>query len=258
MILIIAVLFCRLVVSLDPLPMNNIDVVMIIDQKTMKGAITAVHSIVKSSGVANRLVFNFLVLDESAAEGVITEDTRGRVATSVSSAGTTASLLQQWESNLSGCLSGIRSRNRQWRRPATYPHEAIQNKQFDSDYIYARFYIPFFFPELIRFVYVDNDIVFNGDIRELYQHPLISIASKLLQRQIPKTNIGRPGRRHSPGEERQLPVSVPLLPPREDSAVGFVAEKASFYKDYIERGFNMSHPIVRSALGQISVNLTAC
>jgi lipopolysaccharide biosynthesis glycosyltransferase len=201
---------------------STVQVVFILERSTAKGAVTAAYSIYKSSAAPARLFFNFIVFDST----------------------TERALYHQWNESVQSCFDTPRIRAILWQRPATYPLDSISKKGFDKDHIYARFYIPSIFPDISRFVYVDNDFVFNGDIAAVFYHPLVSFDAK---RDESTSRSAMPER-----SIRSRP-----LPPKENAAVGFVADKAYFYKNYITTHFNMSHQFVRRAV-KTMVRMKAC
>ena len=54
-------------------------------------------------------------------------------------------------------------------KPANFPN--LTQRHFDRDHIYARFYLPQLFP-VGKLIYLDNDIVVNADLMELFHNPL--------------------------------------------------------------------------------------
>jgi hypothetical protein len=204
-----------------------VHVVLIVDKRTVKAAFTVIHSVSLASADPSRLRFHALVLPSEGFDAKLVLKT--------------APQCMQGSSNLEV---------KEWFAPSAFPKDIISGKVFDTEHIYARFFLPEFFPEIDRYVYIDNDVVVNGDIADLYSTQIdekLSIKRrKTAEEQLAQERLQSPRRSIDKRQKEQDASSN--LPPLERAAVGFVIERANFYRSYISWHFNFEHPAVKKAM----------
>mmetsp|Transcript_23207 Transcript_23207/g.52033 ORF Transcript_23207/g.52033 Transcript_23207/m.52033 type:complete len:296 (+) Transcript_23207:157-1044(+) len=117
---------------------SRVEIVSIVDALSAPLCLLKIHSLLESS--SSDLSFNFLLMDPSIADS--------------------------WDSAFKATFPSAQYRNRLWSRPPSLVQSS--NHTFDRDLIYARFYLPDIFPELQRFIYIDNDAIVTADLGHLY------------------------------------------------------------------------------------------
>jgi lipopolysaccharide biosynthesis glycosyltransferase len=206
---------------------NLIEIVSIIDKSSIFYSLVKLESIIRSSPEPQLLSFHFLSFDSQ------TEQTLRDYFTS--------------------CHSTLRHYEIvPWLSTPYHSHLPFSFSGFDTWIIYSRIYLPLIFSNLDRYLYLDNDLVVNGAIDELWSlatrtftsplglraarpRPRPSPSQSLLDL-LPKSkqkNLSRYSQDTSRLEQRQLP---PL--------VGFVFEVNFAYAGYLHTHFNLSHPLV--------------
>lgn len=194
----------------------NVEIISIIDSSSLLSAYIKTYSIVKSAKNPSSLSFRFLVLDNSS--------------------------LTEQEKIYRGCFPSVKLQFKKWIRPPTLP--PLLQKGFDADYIYCRVYLSHIFPDLTRYIYLDNDIVVNMDISQLYKTPLITgphpMTSRSWKRKfhmdhrlktVKNENYNEKVNRH---EERQV-------------AMGFVFDVNEKLQGYVTKGFNQRSSLFMKA-----------
>jgi lipopolysaccharide biosynthesis glycosyltransferase len=212
---------------------ETVHVVLIIDKQSVKSAFTAIHSVSLASTDASRLRFHALVLPSDGFDAKSVLDAAPQ------------------------CMQrSVNFEVKGWMAPSIYPKFAVSGKGFDNEHIYARFFIPDIFPEIDRYVYIDNDVIVNGDIIDLYSIQLDEILSVMHRRemeaQLMKERANALSR--SLDRSRREPDDKGNLPSIQRAVVGFVVEKSYFYKNYVSAHFNLEHPVVKKAMRLLNVS----
>lgn len=163
-----------------------INVISIVDINSIESTIIKVHSIIESASSPASLHFGFLVVQDQ--DEYISESLRKAFRT---------------------CHFGVSHSIKSWDTPQAL--RSLSNKAFDKEIIYARFYLPHVFQEMDRYIYLDNDIVVNCDLSELFVTPL---------------------------EEHGGIKDV----------MAFVFDDHPGYVAYMKQHFNLTHPLVQQLL----------
>jgi len=208
-----------------------VEVISIIDHSSVLSSYLKVYSIIKSATRSQTLSFRFLVLDDLE--------------------------FNKLEKLYRNCFPDIRIQFKRWQRPATLP--PLSERGFDSEYIYSRVYLPDIFYEVDRYVYLDNDVIVNMNIEDLFwtslvraTHPLTThykIKPKHAQRDRSAASYlrkNRPGGGHG----RQTSVSNHQTSNRRVT-MGFVFDSNLKLDGYVKNGFNQSNPAFINAMGFI-------
>lgn len=200
-----------------------IDVISIIDSSSILSSHIKIFSTLKSCQRPRTLFFRFLVLDDLN--------------------------LTRLESAYRGCFPDINVQFKKWERPVTLP--PLLGQGFDAEYIYSRIYLPHIFHEVDRYVYLDNDVIVNVDITEVYFTPLVRAAHPLTTRHAKSAPARRvpTGRTRRPPYQAAATQSYPM--PTHDVAMGFVFDVNEKLRGYVGNGFNHSSPLFRRAMGFI-------
>ena len=123
----------------------SLHIVSILDTSGTESCLLKLYSIVQSTAFPQRVRLYSLIMDSSIA--------------------------RSWNDTLFRVFPRIPHEMKLWEhcKPANFPN--LTQKHFDKDHIYARFYLPQLFP-VGKLIYLDNDIVVNADLTELFQNPL--------------------------------------------------------------------------------------
>lgn len=185
------------------------NIVSIVDIRSIFYCFVKLHSIISSTSSKDQLHFYFLSLDENSNQ--------------------TELYITQFFQNCSSSSSPPpRYEIRSWFSLPYHQQDLTLSAGFDTWIIYSRIYLPLIFP-VEKYLYLDNDIVVNGDIRELYHTKLM----------LKSPNTILPSSRQS-NSYQSISHAVPVI--------GFVFEVNAGYSGYINSHFNRSHPIVRKVL----------
>lgn len=87
----------------------------------------------------------------------------------------------------------------------------LRHERFETELIYARFYLPLLFSKTARLLYLDNDIIVNADMSELASIPMLDVSN------------------------RPAPAA-------------FVFEKSIFNQFYMQQHLNFNHSLVQRAV----------
>jgi lipopolysaccharide biosynthesis glycosyltransferase len=114
---------------------------------------------------------------------------------------------------------------------------------FDTWIIYSRVYLPLIFSKLDYYLYLDNDLIMNGAIEELWtltrrafstrarlnpNQALLNLLPKFKQKNLEQYSQGTP--------DQQQQLRPPLM--------GFVFDVNFAYSGYLNSHFNLTHPLV--------------
>lgn len=208
---------------------KSINLVHIVDESSALMALINIHSVIKSSESSRGLLFHFIVI------------TSGNFS------------VEQWNTAVETCNPEISYLSKEWIRPEKL--STLEQRNFDKDVIYARFYIPRIFPDLDRFVYLDNDAVVNIDVAEIYFYPLVKKQNiPTLNEDVLKVtenidkNINKNAVKLRPNTIHHRPHQHRNLNQNYHVPIGFVFEKSSFYDQYIKMHFNSSRPLVQRTI----------
>lgn len=179
---------------------NFIHIILILDKSAIFYCLVNVFSIIYSTSNSNKLFFHFLIFDSESKH-----------------------YLDEYFDN---CHANIHYEIVNWAS-VTIQQQMLSSTGFDSWTIYSRIYLPMIFP-VDKYIYLDNDIVINGDIAELFAQKL---EPKSFRDLLPKSK-----QTAEPYRSKNSPV------------VGFVFETNQMYRGYIHSHFNVSHPLVRKVL----------
>ena len=189
-IIVCTYLFKSIIISAKD---GRIEIVSIIDRNSTLQAFTKIHSIIESTAVPDLLHFRVLSM--------------------------TTAIHFEISALFAKCFSTVSFESKVWQRPKTLPK--LSGKRFEKEHIFARFYLPEIFPDVMRFLYLDNDIIVTMDIQEVFNYSL---------------------------EMREL-GSFKLLENSTTSAIAaFCFEYHPQYRAYVRHNFNLSHPLVNSTL----------
>jgi lipopolysaccharide biosynthesis glycosyltransferase len=101
---------------------------------------------------------------------------------------TNTSIIQVWTNLHAQVFPHVTYDIKSWQdvRPPSFPH--LSNSSFDREHIFARFYLPYIF-DIDRFIYLDNDVIVNADLYDLYTTPLQgSILNDVFHTVLPKSS----------------------------------------------------------------------
>lgn len=168
---------------------QKIKIVSIIDEFSALSCLIKVHSIIQSSTDPSQIQFYFIVIQQKSK------------------------IIEKWIKSFKTCFSDTFVESKVWERPKSLP--SLHDKVFETEIIFARFYIPQIFPSIDRYIYLDNDVIITADLTDLYSFPLIA------QSYIPKKKKPRIGNDRSSnsriGERNEMHNNIMLkkiLPPK--------------------------------------------
>jgi lipopolysaccharide biosynthesis glycosyltransferase len=185
-----------------------INIISIVDISSIFYCFVKLHSIISSTSSKHLLKFYFLSLDDSNQTNLY---------------------IQQFFLNCSFYSYHLRYEIVSWST-VPFSQQDLTLSGFDTWTIYSRIYLPVIFP-VDKYLYLDNDIVVNGDILELYQTKLMLKSPNTL---LPPS--------------KQISNSFQITNSRTIPIIGFVFEVNAAYGGYINSHFNHSHPFVRKVL----------
>lgn len=200
-----------------------VDIVNIVDDSSKLSCLTKIHSIIESCRRPVELRFKFLLMRE------------------------TNTTLEAWNDAFRLCFPGISFESKVWKMPDLLSTSLTQ-RNFDTDVIFARFYLPHIFQDIDRFIYLDNDIVVSVDLADLFQVAMLMQGEKsqFLSKSHKNSNHEIFDRNSRTARKRVDAVTSQL----HDKAapVAFVFEKHPSYKAYISDHLNTSHVLVQRAM----------
>jgi lipopolysaccharide biosynthesis glycosyltransferase len=238
-----------------------VNIVSLLDENSIHSTLVKVHSIVKSSKLPNQLRFYFLFFEKAKKDSSPTRE-----------------LISGFESLFNELYPSIFIETKIWES-SPFLQKYLRNDKFETEIIFSRFYLPRIYASLEKFIYLDNDLVVNCDMRDLMNYPLTSRHPNLLsvkekdqeQRQsvnpsrviplernrlpVPRdprsSRKGRNGGRQLALNDNQLMQNRPLGFYSNPAAFGMVFESHSFYFSYLTSHFNQSHPLYQRAEANI-------
>eukprot|EP01035_Chromulina_nebulosa_P036441 gene36441-49087_t len=199
------------------------------------------HSIIKAAHYPKNLVFKFVIIDDSKANGLT---------------------ISTWNNMVAVLFPGIEIETKMWNSSSLPISGALRGDHFEKDVIFVRFYLAEIFSDVQKFIYLDNDIIVTMDIRDMYMYSMDQscdstafhfsdpqhVADKSTDKQSrsfrtvaqTKDNAGRP---QNPPQHQHIPTSRGVQP-----IIGFVMESHSVYTHYIHDHMNVSHPLFVRAI----------
>lgn len=211
LVLIELLVYC-IFIGCDP-----ISIVAIIDESSTIASMISVHSIIESSQKTSQLSFHFLHMSKNIT------------------------VVTSWILGFNSCFHGIRMETRMFERPPLL--SVLRNQKFEKDVIFARFYLSNIFPNLNKFIYLDNDLIVTADLAELFNNPMIVYPDQF-----------KPIIKNKPAAQHQTTSNILMnrkqsrkLSAMKRAPVGFVFERHPHHIAYIKSNFNMSHPLVKKA-----------
>lgn len=254
---------------------KNIYVVSIVDSTSVLSCFIKIYSILKSSSSKKNFIFKFLLLDGESSLQVNGQKVEYMV-NSIS--------VDKWDLLFEHYFPGVSFETKVWSRPKTLPK--LRGTSFEQEYIYARFYLPHIFDDVPKYIYLDNDMVVTGDLKELWDTPLkvspfVNTNNLVEQRPIVVDKHSKSkqanrlqritgmqpmlmNHRHvgdlGTDDSRERLQSAEMLrkpPPHRNfkPAVGFVYERHKYYNQYIYDHFNSSHPLMKKLKGEMLSSL---
>lgn len=217
-----AVLF--IVAFLTTVVGSAIEVISIVEQSSGASCMIKLFSILESATARDQLSFRFLVFERD-------DFTSGG-----------------WQRVVTEVFPGTRLDSKPWRRPSTFP--TLSGKGFAQEVVFARFYLPAIFPDLPRFIFLDNDIVVTTDLSQLHWQRLYTSEDIPGTEVVPSSAVSvnprsmervaqRPGGPvHSHHSHRN----------QQPAAMAFVYEHHPGYRDYLQAHFTLSDPLVHNSI----------
>jgi lipopolysaccharide biosynthesis glycosyltransferase len=169
-----------------------------------------------------------------------------------------SSLRHLWRAEIEKCFPNIKHDIKTWKRPPSYP--TIRNVQFEIDAIFARFYIPIIWPDVKRYIYLDNDIIVTSDLMELFQTPLgrneyLAPQDGHKPPQIHTAVASSDPRVHRKNLHIEAHEKVKRRTTGRATAAGFVFDSHPYHIGYKRSNFNTSDSLVQRALSVRSEEL---
>ena len=124
-------------------------IVSVLDSSSAQSCILKLHSILKSAHYPKNLLFKFVIIDDSKANGLS---------------------ITTWNNMVAFLFPGIDLETKMWNSSSLPISGALRGDHFEKDVIFVRFYLAEIFPDLQKFVYLDNDIIVTMDISDMYMH----------------------------------------------------------------------------------------
>lgn len=189
-----------------------VDIISIVDESSVQPCMVKVHSIIESSRHKSDLRFHFLAL--------------------------TNSTIDELKTNLE-CFNSIIYSIKIWKPSSTFPN--VTSNGFDSEIIYSRIYLPHIF-NVNKYIYIDNDVVVNADLWQLYNIPLEPLSTS----------------KYTPRRKSAIVPSTSTLKASHTSpkiVMSFVYDLNQVHRHYLHSHFNQSHPLVRQVLSRNSPDL---
>jgi lipopolysaccharide biosynthesis glycosyltransferase len=169
---------------------QKVKIVSIIDESSVLSCLIKVHSIIQSSTDPSHLQFYFIVIQQKSK------------------------IIEKWMRSFKTCFPDMFIESKVWERPESLP--PLHDRIFETEIIFARFYIPHIFPFIDRYIYLDNDMIVTADLINLYSFPLISYSSVPAKKKIwnheersPYSKIGERSEMHN------KIMSKKMLPPKQ-------------------------------------------
>lgn len=131
---------------------KKLTLVSILNKQSRETTLLKLHSIVQSSNISS-IHFGFIIFESENFT------------------------LADWNEYLDSCFDGISHISIVWNSNP-FLKRTLRHKRFETELIYARFYLPILFPATERLLYMDNDIIVNADMSELASVPMLDISNR--------------------------------------------------------------------------------
>lgn len=213
------VLLWAILISLTVAELSVVVIVSIIDHSSVAACMLKIHSIIQSSVDKSRLSFKFLLMPNPELS------------------------LQEWDTSFSLCFPQVKFETKPWVRPPQLVQ--LSGTSFEKDVIFARFYLADIFPDVNKFIYLDNDIVVTADLNNLFNQRLIRV-DNIPNCDAPTHTTALLNPRHASKDFQRPHYAAKVVGP--PVTVGFVYETHPIYRDYLRTHFNQSNPAVKRVI----------
>lgn len=126
-------------------------IVSVLDSSSAQSCILKMHSIIKAAHYPKNLVFKFVIIDDSKANGLS---------------------ISTWNNMVAVLFPGIEIETKMWNSSSLPISGALRGDHFEKDVIFVRFYLAEIFSDVQKFIYLDNDIIVTMDIRDMYMYSM--------------------------------------------------------------------------------------
>jgi lipopolysaccharide biosynthesis glycosyltransferase len=239
-----------------------INIVSLLDDSSVYSTLVKVFSIVKSTNEPKQLRFYFLLFENAGSRR-------------------NSSSLQAKDFNKVFPLvfPTIFYEIKQWKDFSFPLSSYLKKEKFETEIIFARFYLPKIYSILDKFIYLDNDLIVTCDLRELMDDPMTSRQPELLSAnpqkkpEVDPVDRGRSlipsdGGLGSPKSSRKRNSGTNSFNQKNDrfsgrllsrtqprveglasslsvssAAFAMVFDMALFYSFYLSAHFNQTHPL---------------
>ena len=126
-------------------------IISVLDSSSAQSCILKVHSILKTAHYPKNLIFKFVIIDDSQVDGLS---------------------ISTWNNMFVFLFPGIEIETKMWNSSSLPISGALRGDHFEKDVIFVRFYLTEIFPDVQKFIYLDNDIIVTMDIRDIYTYSM--------------------------------------------------------------------------------------
>jgi lipopolysaccharide biosynthesis glycosyltransferase len=241
-----------------------INIVSLLDDSSVYSTLVKVFSIIKSTSEPKQLRFYFLLFENAGS--------RRNSSTAQAT---------DFDKVFPLLFPAIFYEIKQWKDFSFPLSNYLKKEKFETEIIFARFYLPKIYSTLDKFIYLDNDLVVTCDLRELTNYPMTSRQPELLsanrqkKTEVDPVGRGRPStssvfskddlgsskssRKRNSGSNFDRPkndrfsgrllsrtqprLERPVSSSLLPAAFAMVFEMHSFYSSYLSAHFNQSHPL---------------
>ena len=128
---------------------RNVTIISILDKTSTQSCLLKIHSIVESAENSKGIEFKFLVVDSPNFS------------------------ISLWNSLFHHLFPDNKFETKSFESQSLSTISSfLRNDHFEKPVIFARFYLALLFPDLSRFIYLDNDIIVTMEVKDLYVHTL--------------------------------------------------------------------------------------
>eukprot|EP01040_Poterioochromonas_malhamensis_P005848 gene5848-6288_t len=145
-------------------------IVSLLDSSSVHSTLLKVYSIIENTKQPKLLSFHFLLFSPEVNPDLI-DDRRVSI--------------RSFERLFIALFPSVSYEVKHWK-PSFFLLKHLRDDDFEKEIIFARFYLPEVFSALPRFLYLDNDVVLNMDVIEVFQRP--QRLPDLSHLAIPQTN----------------------------------------------------------------------
>lgn len=130
-------------------------IVSLLDSSSVHSTLLKVYSIIENTKQPKLLSFHFLLFTPEVNPDLI-DDRRISI--------------RSFERLFAALFPSVSYEVKHWK-PSFFLLKHLRDEDFEKEIIFARFYLPEVFSALPRFLYLDNDVVLNMDVIEVFQRP---------------------------------------------------------------------------------------